>query len=308
MKSQLLNRLAIALIVLLILLFFMIGFQVRQTELAVLTRFGQPVRVIDHPGLYLKWPWPIETVNRFDGRLNFFDIRISEALTRDKRNVIVPVFVVWKIRNALRFLEAMGGNENAQNKLDSLVSSAKNTILANYDFNQLVSSNPDKVKLAEIEKKIAEATAPQARETFGITIEQVGIKRLTLPAVNTQYVLERMRAERAQFAEQYRAEGRRQADEINAQTAAEQTVILAKARQKAEETRGKGEAEAAHIYAQAHAQAPEFYRFLRELEAFKKVVNGGTTLVLDSKTPPFELLNGPPNLSVTPATKAAGTR
>ncbi len=307
MNAQLAARAAVVLIVLAILSFCTIGFQVRQTEQVVLTRMGQPMRIIDRPGLYAKWPWPIETVNRFDVRLNFFDIRLSEALTRDKRNIIVPVFIAWKVHDPLKFLEALGGVENAQNKLDSLVSSAKNTILASYDFNQLVSSNSDEVKLTEIEGKIAAGVAAKARESFGIDVEQVGIKRLTLPEINTQFVLERMRAERSQFAAQYRAEGQRQADAINAETSAEETVTLAKASQQAEEIRGQGEAEAAKIYATAYAQAPEFYRFLRELEAFKKVVNSRTTLVLDSKTPPFDLLNGLPSLSGNaPAGRAPG--
>jgi hypothetical protein len=89
MKLQFPTRLVLSLIVLSVLIFSMIGFQVRQANLIVLTRFRQPVRVIDQPGLYFKWPWPIECVNRFDGRLQFFESRISEALTRDKRNVII---------------------------------------------------------------------------------------------------------------------------------------------------------------------------------------------------------------------------
>ena len=298
MKTQLLIRLAIAAVVLLILIFFMIGFQVRHNDAVVLTRFGQPVRVIQEPGLYLKWPWPIDKANRFEARLNFFDTRISEALTRDKRNVIVPVFVAWKISDPLKFLETMGSTENAQNRLDSLIGSAKNTVLGRYDFSQLVSVNPTDVKLGEIERTIKDATAPQAKHSFGIEIAQVGIERLTLPQVNTKYVFERMSAERAQFAERYRAEGRQQADQIRAQTDAERTVILANAQKEAEETRGKAEAEAARIYAAAHSQAPEFYKFLRGLDVLKKVVNPNTTLVIDANAPPFDLLKAAPGKQV----------
>ncbi len=63
----------------------MIGFEVRENEKVVITRFGQPVQVITEPGLYAKWPWPIESINRLDARLNFYEIRLSEALTRDRR-------------------------------------------------------------------------------------------------------------------------------------------------------------------------------------------------------------------------------
>src|SRR5919108_6264369 len=179
MKPQMLIRFSVSLIVLLVLFSFMLGFQVRQNEQVVLTRFGSPTRVIQKPGLYLKWPWPIEKVNRFDARLNFYEIRLSEALTKDKRNVIVPVFVAWRIVNPQRFLEAIGTTENAQAKLDSLISSAKNTVLGNYDFGQLVSVKPEDVRLPEIEEKIADLTSGQARNSFGVAIEQVGIERVT---------------------------------------------------------------------------------------------------------------------------------
>jgi modulator of FtsH protease HflC len=295
MKPQMLIRFIVSVLVLVILFSFMIGFQVRQNEQVVLTRFGSPTRVIQKPGLYAKWPWPIEKVNHFDARLNFYEIRLSEALTKDKRNVIVPVFVAWRIVNPQRFLEAIGSIENAKAKLDSLVSSAKNTALGNYDFAQLVSVKPEDVKLPEIEEKITGLTSGQAKNSFGVAIEQIGIERVTLPEVNTRYVFERMRAERSQFAERYRAEGRQEADAINAKTDAEKTVLLAEARKSAEETRGKAEAEVARIYSAAHQEQPDLYRFLRELEALKKVVNQNTTLVLDANAPPFDLLKAAPS-------------
>lgn len=307
MKPQILIRGAVSVLILVVLFSFMLAFQVRQNEQAVLTRFGDPVRVIQRPGLYLKWPWPIEKVNRFDARLNFYEIRLSEALTKDKRNVIVPAFVAWRISNPQKFLEAIGSVENAQAKLDNLVSSAKNTVLGSFDFNQLVSVKPEEVKLPEIETKIAQLTSGQALHSFGIQIEQIGIERVTLPEVNTSFVFERMRAERAQFAARYRAEGRQQADAINAQTDAEKTVLLADAQKSAEETRGKAEAEVAHIYSAAHQEQPDLYRFLRELEALKKVINQNTTLVLDANSPPFDLLKtgGLPVPAASPAATAA---
>jgi len=132
--------------------------------------------------------------------------------------------------------------------------------------------------------------AQQAKQSFGIAVEQVGIKRLTLPEANTEFVFERMRAERAQFAAQYRAEGQQQADEVRAKTDADKTVILANAREYADETRGKAEAEAAHIYTAAHEKDPSLYRFLRELDALKQITATNTTVVLDAATPPFDLL------------------
>ena len=290
MKTQIIVRSLIGALVGALMLFVMLTFQVRQNERVVLTRFGRPVRVLVEPGLYGKWPWPIETVNRFDARLDFYDARISEALTRDKRNVIIPVYVAWRIDDPLKFLQSLGSADNARSKLDGLVTSARNTVLGGYDFGQLVSTNRDEVKIPEIEHAITELVAQQGKQSFGIAVEQVGIKRLTLPEANTQFVFERMRAERAQFAAQYRAEGRQQADEVRAKTDADRTVILADARKYAEETRGKSEAEAARIYRTAHEKDPSFYKFLRELDALKQITATNTTVVLDTATPPFDLL------------------
>jgi membrane protease subunit HflC len=274
-----------------LLLFFLVGFTVRQNENVVVTRFGQPVRVVESPGLYLKWPWPIETANRLDVRLNMYEVRLSEALTKDRHNIIVPVFVAWKVKDPLKFLQAIGTPDNAKSKLDSLVSSAKNTVLGTCDFKQLVSDDKQNGNnLTEIEEKIALIAAPQAENSFGITIEQVGIERITLPEANTGYVFDRMRAERAQFAERYLAEGRQQADAIRAETNAQRTVILAEAQKDADIKRGQGEAEAADIYTKAHSQDPDLYYFMRQLETLKNTINQNTTLVLDANQAPFTLL------------------
>ena len=290
MKTQIIIRGLIGALVGALLLFVMLTFQVRQNERIVLTRFGKPVRVLVEPGLYGKWPWPIETVNRFDARLDFYDARISEALTRDKRNVIIPVYVAWRIDDPLKFLQSLGSADNARSKLDGLVTSARNTVLGGYDFSQLVSTNRDEVKIPEMERTITDLVAQQAKQSFGVAVEQVGIKRLTLPEANTQFVFERMRAERAQFAAQYRAEGQQQADEVRAKTDADKVVILADASKYSEETRGKAEAEAAHIYTAAHEKDPSLYKFLRELDALKQITATNTTVVLDTTTPPFDLL------------------
>ncbi len=273
-----------------ILLGMMCSFQVRQNENVVLTRFGRPTRVLEEPGLYARWPWPVEQVTRFDARIDFFEARLAEALTQDKRNVIVPVFVAWQISDPLTFLESLGSAENARAKLDSLVTSAKNTALGTYDYHQLVSTEREEVKLDEIEQNILSMVQDQAEKSFGVAVRQVGIKRLALPEANTAFVLERMRAERQQFAAKFRADGRKEADEIRAETDAERTVLLAEARKFVEETRGNAEAEAARIYAEAHAEDPDLYRFLREQETLRQVVDEKTTLILDGSKAPFKQL------------------
>ncbi|MDD2708394.1 MAG: protease modulator HflC [Verrucomicrobiae bacterium] len=294
MKTNIPLRLAMAAAVGVILFFYMFTFQVRQNEKAVKTRFGRPVRVITEPGLYWRWPWPVEATHRFDARLQFYECRMSESLTRDKRNVIALVFVAWKVGDPLLFLQSMGNLENAKNKLEGLVSSAKNAVLGVHEFRQLVSEKPDEVKIPEIERQITEMVRAEAAKSFGVQVVQTGITRLALPESNTRFVFDRMRAERAQLAAKYRAEGRQQADEIRAKTDAEKIVLLAEAKRYAEETRGKAEGEAARIYAAAHRQDPGLYRFLRELEALRVAANTNTTLILDADSPPFRALKRDP--------------
>lgn len=287
---QVVTRLLIAAVVVTVLGCAMFSFQVASNESAVLTRFGSPVRTLAEPGLYFKWPWPVDTVHRYDRRIAFYDTRVSEALTRDKRNVILPVFLAWRVADPLKFLQALGTPAAAPTKLDSLATSARNALLGRYDFQDLVSTDPAKVKLAEFEQQLADTIRPQALAAFGIAIEQVGLKRIALPEANTLYVFERMKAERGQYAAKFRAEGRREAEELRSKTDAERTVLLAEAQKFAEETRGKAEADAARIYAEAHAQDPKFYTFLRELETLRKVTRENTTLILDTDTAPFNQL------------------
>lgn len=289
-RFQVFLRVLLTFVVVTLLGFSLCSFQVASHEAAVLTRLGSPVRTLSAPGLYFKYPWPVDMVNRFDTRLVFHDTRLSEALTRDKRNVIVPVYVVWRIADPLKFLQSLGTVDAVPARLDSIVTSARNTLLGRLDFADLVNPDPAKVKLAEFERELSTIVRPQALEAFGLAIEDAGAKRLALPEANTAYVLERMRAERGQYAARYRAEGRREAEEIRARTDAERTVLLAEAQRYAEETRGKAEAESARLYAEAHAQAPEFYRFTRELEALRKVAQENTTLVLDTAATPFNHL------------------
>ena len=305
MNSPLVTRLLVGGIAAATLALTTVGFQVRETEKAVHLRMGRPVRVLDEAGLYFKAPWPIDSVQRIDARLDFFEIRISEALTRDKRNVIVPVYLAWRVGDPLKFIQALGTVENARAKFDALVTSARNSVLGSYDFQNLVSAEEGKLKLHEMEQKITAIVRQQVEESFGVAVEQIGVKRLSLPEANTQYVFRRMRAERAQFAARYRAEGKQEADALRAKTDAEKIVTLAEARKYAEETRGKAEAEAARIYAEAHGKDPELYSFLRELQVLRQVTGQNTTLVLDTNSEPFRLLKTQHPATPTPVTQAS---
>ncbi len=262
----------------------------REHEGIVITRFGKPVRVLQESGLHWKMPWPIESIFRVDQRLDFLEVRISEALTEDKRNVILPVYLMWRPADPLKYLQTVGARESAATKLDALVTSARNEVLGSYSFPELLSRDGQDLQFFAMEQQILERVKPQAAGAFGIEVVSIGFKQITLPEANTRFVFRRMTAERTQHAARFRAEGKQQANEIRAKTDAEKAAIIADARQYAEEKSGIAEAKAAEIYADAHSEDPEFYRFLRELQVLREVVGNNTTLVLDADAPPFRLL------------------
>jgi membrane protease subunit HflC len=146
------------------------------------------------------------------------------------------------------------------------------------------------VDLPGIEADILAAVSAPARQQLGLAVQQIGIRRITLPENNTPAVFERMRAERAQFASRFRAEGRRRADEIRVEAEVEAGRMVAEARAYAEQRRGEAEAEAARIYREAHAANPAFYRFLRELETLRLTLDDRTVLLLETDSPVFRLL------------------
>ncbi len=284
------------------------GFILSETESALVLRFGKPVRILEKAGFYLRLPAPLDRVVRIDRRLQHADIRLSETLTRDQRNVIVPVFFTWRVADPLRFHVAVKDAANATGKLDALVTSARNAVLGRHPFGDLVAAEGRPSMLPELEKEITELAAGDAREHLGIELISAGITQIQLPEANTESVFRRMRAERKREATQYRAEGRAKAAEMKAETDKEATGLIADAKRQAEEIRGKAEAEAAGIYARAHGEAPEFYRFLRELQSLRTVVDKNTTVVLDTGVAPFHWLketeSHPPVLQPPPGKDA----
>lgn len=265
-------------------------FILSETERAIVLRFGKPVRILDDSGLYLRFPPPIDRVVRLDRRLQHADIRISETLTRDQRNVIVPAFFTWRIDDALRFHTSLGEVAVAHEKLDAMVTSARNTVLGRHDFADIVAAGSGEKSLPAIEAEILTLAKEEAKAQLGIDLLSIGITRVQLPEANTESVFRRMRAERKREATRFRAEGRAQSAEMKAETDKQANHLIADSKRQAEEIRGKSEADAAAIYAAAHGRDPEFYRFLRELQSLRTIVDKNTTLVLDTSVAPLHWL------------------
>jgi membrane protease subunit HflC len=283
-------RLTLIIAAALIVAAFACCFLVSEAEHVIVLRFGRPLRTVSSPGLHFRLPLPLEQLVRIDRRLQHAEIRLSESLTQDQRNVIVPVFFTWRVQDALSFHTAVRDFEPARQKLDALITSARNSVLGRHDFAHLVGDERAGASIPALEKEIHALAAPDAKKQLGIELISTGITQIQLPEANTESVFRRMRAERKREATQYRAEGRAKAAELKAETDKQAVLLIADAKRQAEEMRGKAEAEAAAMYAAAHGKDPAFYRFLRELQSLRTVVDKNTTVVLDTSVAPFHWL------------------
>ena len=275
---------------------------VDETEYVIIKFFGRPVRTSLEPGLRFKYPVPIETVVRFDNRLQVFedpsaDTPVKEYLTKDKKNVEVATSTCWRIQKSedavLRFLETVRDRQGAETRLSDIVKSNLNAKLGSSDFEVLVSIDESKRRWSEVVSEIHQACAAFAERNFGIQIVDLRIQRLNFPAQNRSSVFRRMRAERQRIATKYRSEGEEQAMRIRAEAQAEQERILAEAREEYERIRGAADAEATRIYGEAYSADADFYRFLRTLESYEKGLDADTVLVLPAESEFFRLLTEP---------------
>ena len=277
-------------------------FQVRQNEVAFLTTFGKASDDVIKPGLRFKLPWPIQKVHRFDARVHNFEGKFEEAQTLDQRNVLVLVYVGWRITEPQKFNRSFpGGVDDAKRNLESLVRSAKNATVGQHPFSHFINTDPAQLKFDDIEREMLAQVAGTAKEKFGLEVKILGIKRLGFPESVTQKVFERMKEERQRLVKQFEGEGDREASIIRSKADRDRSELLAKAEAEATTLRGKAEAEAAKAY-KALEQNPELAVFLQKLSSMEQVSKERATLILDQNTPPFDLLRAT-NSPVRPAGK-----
>ncbi|HRU04775.1 MAG TPA: protease modulator HflC [Candidatus Brocadiia bacterium] len=284
--------LIVAVAILLALAMYLFFFQVRQAEVVVKSVFGKPVAEYKEAGLYVKWPYPINEITRFDSRLQVYDSDLHETLTKDERNLIVGETVGWRITDAKLFVQAQGTVEKAVQWLKPLSSDAKTKVIGQYLFRNFVSTDHKDLKHSEIEEAIKnlinQSLAHQATK-YGIEVQIVKLKRIELPQAVTAKVFERMKQERNRESQKIRAEGEGISQSIKSKAEAARDAILAMADSDARAIRGQGDAEAAKYY-EALNNRPELALFLRKVEALDKVADK-LTLIIDPTIPPFDILN-----------------
>jgi len=248
-------------------------FIVDQTQQAIVVQLGRPVSGLQEPGLHFKIPF-VQEVIFFENRFLDYDASPAEILTADKKNLVVDNYAIWKIVDPLKFYKTVRNIGGALSRLDDIIYAELRVELGRHLMLDIIS----KVR-SEIMEKVTKRADKQAM-AYGISLIDVRIKRADLPKENERAVFGRMKAERERQAMKYRSEGQEAAQRIRAEADRERTLILAEAYRKAQGLRGLGDAESIRIYAAAFGQDPEFFGFVRSLEAYHRALNENTTMVL----------------------------
>jgi len=257
---------------------------VTQGETVILMDFGKPVQQISEPGIYLKLPYPFNSVERVDARLIMLQPSPAEFLTADKKNLILASAICYKITRPVLFKRTVRDQNGLEIRLTDLLSSHTGLLMGHIELSDLVNVNPGKIKFGKMNRQLTELMKRDGK-SLGIVVEKVFIKRIMLPDENRYAVFQRMKAERNRIAKKYIAEGEEKAQQIKSEADRTSRIIIAEAKRKAVVMRGEAEAEAMKIYSASYHKNAEFYNFVRSLEAYEKMFNRDTVIILDEKSP-----------------------
>ena len=283
----------------------LVFFSVDTTEYAIVTQFGNPIRAITAPGLYLKWPDPVQAVIRVDNRLRLYSLSQVELLTQDKKNIVVESYATWRVTDPVRFFTSVRDVPGTEARLADILTSELGVALGTYDLGSLVTVDAAAMQLPAMVQQIT-ANVDGRTGQYGFSVTDVRLKLITYPEANQASVFQRMRAERERIARQLRAEGAEEAAKIRAEAETQAASIRAEADKEAEAIRGGADADAIHIYAEAYSRDEEFYRFLRTLQSYGKFVDEGTTLILPADSELLQFLN-PQSINGAPNETASTT-
>lgn len=269
---------------------------VKETELVTVTQFGRPVRSINEAGIAFKFPDPIETVITLDKRQQILSLDAAEFVTRDRRNLVVNAFVVWRIVDPEIFIASVRNLDTAELRLETLANSEIGAAIGGRSLSDIFTVEEETQKISEIFKSVTASVQQVAQREFGVEVVDVRPNRFGFPKQNLLAIYKRMESERDRIARQFRAEGQEEAAKIRAETDREVRELQAKANREAQKLKGESEAEAARIYAESFEANPDYYRFVRSMEAYEKMLGKDTRLVLSSDSPIFDYLFSPPEV------------
>jgi modulator of FtsH protease HflC len=259
-------------------------FVVDQRQNAIVFRLGEVVDIKREPGLYFKLPI-IDNVRYFDIRILTIDTAEPERfLTSEKKNVLVDLFVKWRITDVRQYFISVQGNESfAQTRLLQRINDGLRAEFGNRTVHDVVSGERDKIMNLMREK------ANEDAQKIGVEVLDVRLKRVDLPQEVSVDVYRRMEAERKRVANELRSTGAAESEKIRADADRQREVIVAQAYREAERVKGEGDAKATSIYSSAYEQNSEFYAFYRSLDAYQSSFRGrNDVLVLDPSSEFFK--------------------
>jgi membrane protease subunit HflC len=281
------GRITLVLLFLIAIMTFSSMYQVNEIEHAILLRFGKPVGdPVNTAGLKFKMPF-VDNVVKLDKRILEYDSEPKELTTKDKKTIIIDNYAKWKISDPLLYLKSVRTEAEAQKRLDDIVYSELRQVLGKYNLLEIISNKREEI--IELSNK----NSIKKLRDFGIELVDIRIKRVELPSENETNIYRRMETQRQEEAKRYRAEGQEKALEIISGADKEKTIELSKAYREAQIIRGEAEKEAARIYAEAYNSNIEFYKFMRTLETYEKILNdkGNSKLILTTDSELLKYLN-----------------
>ena len=301
MRSNVIGGVVLVLVAAILIIAYSSFFAVYQTQQAIVVRLGQPVRVINEPGLNFKLPF-VDTVIGVDKRILDLEAPPQEVIASDQKRLVVDAFARYRIKDALRYYQSLGSIAGANSQLSILLNSALRRVLGEVTFTHVVRD-----QRAELMSRIRELVDREAAG-FGIQVVDVRIRRADLPEQNSQAVYQRMQTERQREAAEFRAQGAQRGQEIRSRADREVTVLVADATSRSEQIRGEGDAQRNEIFAAAFNQDPDFFAFYRSMQAYEAGLRASDTrLLLKPDSSFFRFFTDPsgknpdPFVSKTPA-------
>ncbi|MCB1986296.1 MAG: protease modulator HflC [Burkholderiales bacterium] len=262
---------------------------VDQRQQAILFQLGEVVDVKTEPGLYFKIPIA-QNVRFFEKRILTMDAEEPERfITSEKKNVLVDLFVKWRIVDVKQYFISVRGDESlAQIRLAQTINASMRDEFGNRTVHDVVSGERDVIM--EVMRQKADVDA----RSIGVEVIDVRLKRVDLPQEVSESVYRRMEAERKRVANELRSTGAAESEKIRADADRQREVILAEAYRDAQKTMGEGDKSAAAIYAEAFQKDPEFYSFWRSMDAYtNSFKHKNDMLVLEPSSDFFKYLKNP---------------
>ena len=267
-------------------------YTVQEDEYACVVRFSKIIETTAEAGIHFKVPF-LDSVKMFSKATQFYDIPPSEVLTSDKQNMTVDCYVLWKINDPLKFYQTLTTVDKAEQRLDAITYNELKTVMGTLAQSDIINME-DGAERNAIYEGIADSVNELA-QTYGITVEDVKIKRFDLPDSNLNAVYNRMISERNQMAEKYTADGNYDASIIRNDVDKQVNIIVSNAQAEAAKLEAEGEAEYMRMLAEAYdsEDKKDFYEFTIALDALKKSLTGGEkTIILDKDSALAKILTG----------------